>query len=588
MAFKFGTPGNDSLEGTTLNDALYGYAGNDSLYGGMGNDSLNGGLGADFFDAGDGFDFIVYNEALTGVTVDLTRPSLNAGEAAGDTYSNPLAIEGIIGSAFNDILIGNKISNDLQGWDGDDRLSGLDGADSLYGALGNDTLDGGNGDDHLDGEGGNDFLIGGAGADTLNGGDGFDFADYSTATDFVWVNLTQVFGNRGDATGDIFSSIEGLVGSRYSDYLVGNDEANNIQGWYGEDSLVGAGGNDSLYGGEGNDSLDGGEGNDLLAGERGNDTLNGGAGENTAMFAGTYAEYTISVPQEGTFRVSDKVANRDDVDTLTDIKFLRFSDVTVRINNHEPTKLAISQTLIAEDTLAATIVAQFSASDEDGDAIVYRLVNSDGPFRIDGNKLVLTSPLDYETKAQHTITVNASNGYGAGTTSTFVLNVLDVVETTPLTLYGTSGVDFLQGEAGNDVIYGYGGNDMLRGEVGNDKLYGGAGKDVLVGGDGQDIFVFDTKPNKKTNVDKILDFSVKDDTIHLAKSIFKTLTKKGVLKKDWLYTGSSAHDADDHIIYNKKTGALYYDADGTGASAQVQIASLSKGLKMTTKDFFVI
>ncbi|WP_198411745.1 calcium-binding protein [Microvirga flavescens] len=159
---------------------------------------------------------------------------------------------------------------------------------------------------------------------------------------------------------------------------------------------------------------------------------------------------------------------------------------------------------------------------------------------------------------------------------------------TDTVLYGTPVADFLQGGAGNNVIYGYAGNDTLRGEAGNDKLYGGAGKDTLYGGDGKDIFVFDTKPNKKTNVDKIVDFSVKDDTIHLAKSIFKKITKKGVLKSGEFYAGAAAHDANDRIIYNKKTGALYYDADGTGSAAQVQIATLSKKLKMTYKDFYVV
>ena len=42
------------------------------------------------------------------------------------------------------------------------------------------------------------------------------------------------------------------------------------------------------------------------------------------------------------------------------------------------------------------------------------------------------------------------------------------------------------------------------------------------------------------------------------------------------------------IIYNKKTGALFYDQDGTGAHEAIQIATLSKNLKMTYHDFFVI
>ena len=42
------------------------------------------------------------------------------------------------------------------------------------------------------------------------------------------------------------------------------------------------------------------------------------------------------------------------------------------------------------------------------------------------------------------------------------------------------------------------------------------------------------------------------------------------------------------MIYNKKTGALFYDPDGNGDAAQVQIATLSKSLKaISNGDFFI-
>jgi Ca2+-binding RTX toxin-like protein len=50
---------------------------------------------------------------------------------------------------------------------------------------------------------------------------------------------------------------------------------------------------------------------------------------------------------------------------------------------------------------------------------------------------------------------------------------------------------------------------------------------------------------------------------------------------------STAADSNDHVIYNKTTGALYYDADGSGATPAVQFAKLSAGLALTHADFLV-
>ena len=40
-------------------------------------------------------------------------------------------------------------------------------------------------------------------------------------------------------------------------------------------------------------------------------------------------------------------------------------------------------------------------------------------------------------------------------------------------------------------------------------------------------------------------------------------------------TGFAAGDADDRIIYNTRTDKLYYDADGKGGAAAVQIAVIT-------------
>jgi hypothetical protein len=159
---------------------------------------------------------------------------------------------------------------------------------------------------------------------------------------------------------------------------------------------------------------------------------------------------------------------------------------------------------------------------------------------------------------------------------------------------GTNGADILDGTVGDDVIKGLLGNDVLIGFEGKDKLYGGGGKDTLRGDLGKDIFVFDSKASKSTNLDKIVDFSVKDDAIWLDNKVFAKLGKTGSekkpaqLKKDFFTIGSKAKDKNDYLVYDKAKGVLFYDADGSGKGKAVEIASLSKKLPMTYKDFFVI
>ena len=64
--------------------------------------------------------------------------------------------------------------------------------------------------------------------------------------------------------------------------------------------------------------------------------------------------------------------------------------------------------------------------------------------------------------------------------------------------------------------------------------------------------------------------------------------KAGALKASMFYAGKKAHDKDDRVIYDKKTGSLYYDADGTGKSKAVKFATVKKGTFIDHHDFLVI
>ena len=253
----FGGDGNDLIDGGADADTLFGGVGNDSVYGGTGADRLEGGDGRDLLEGGDENDTLVggagadtligntdldvvdYSASDAAVNVNLRTMTGQGGHAEGDVMSG---IDGVIGSAFNDTIIGF-----------DDE--GTTSADFYY-----NIFDGGAGNDVLEGRGGSDALFGGADDDTVLGGDGNDTVDGGDGNDLL----------AGDAGNDTMSG-----GS-------GND---SMSGGIGNDVMDGGSGADAMDGGTGNDSLGGGIGNDTLLGGAGNDTLTGGAGRDVFAFA---------------------------------------------------------------------------------------------------------------------------------------------------------------------------------------------------------------------------------------------------------------------------------------------------------------
>lgn len=152
-------------------------------------------------------------------------------------------------------------------------LVGTAFVDVLLGAEEADRIAGGAGDDRLYGGGGNDVLVGGLGADKLAGGAGHDIVRFETA---VQIDLDSLAANKGEAAGDVYSSIEQFRGSLFDDKFFGDATANVFEGRSGADALVGRGGADTLIGGDGDDRLTGGSGADVFrfnGGEMGVDTI---------------------------------------------------------------------------------------------------------------------------------------------------------------------------------------------------------------------------------------------------------------------------------------------------------------------------
>jgi hypothetical protein len=110
-----------------------------------------------------------------------------------------------------------------------------------------------------------------------------------------------------------------------------NDRDNRVGGHDGSDDVInGQGGDDTLRGRGGDDLLRGGAGDDQLNGGRGNDTLDGGAGADTAVYAGDFADYEITLAEGLTF-VTDLAPLADGIegiDRLAAVERLQFADGT--------------------------------------------------------------------------------------------------------------------------------------------------------------------------------------------------------------------------------------------------------------------
>jgi Ca2+-binding RTX toxin-like protein len=210
----------------------------------------------------------------------------------------------------------------------------------------------------------------------------------------------------------------------------------------------------------------------------------------------------------------------------------------------------------------------------------------------------------------------AINGTGNGFANTIIGNGgANIIE-------GKSGADILDGGSGTDTVsyassasgvtvmlngstttFGIGGDaegdsiknfenvtgsalaDALTGNGSANVINGGAGADTLAGGAGSDSFVFSSLLDPG-NIDTISDYSAPNDTMRLDDAIFSALAV-GTLSSAAFHIGSAAADANDRIIYDAATGAVYYDNDGIGGNAAQQFAALSVGLSLTNSDFFV-
>ncbi len=146
--------------------------------------------------------------------------------------------------------------------------------------------------------------------------------------------------------------------------------------------------------------------------------------------------------------------------------------------------------------------------------------------------------------------------------------------------YGNGGDDFMYGGPGKDVFHGGDGDDWLEGRGKLDKLFGDAGADTFAFTNADK----NNDPAAEFAIYRVRDFSPGEDTIFLESARFPALVP-GVLDHSVFGTGHRAETAEEHVIYRKSDGALFYDDDGAGGGKKVMIGELSPHLKLHASDF---
>ncbi|MET0546707.1 MAG: calcium-binding protein, partial [Caulobacterales bacterium] len=561
-----GAADNDILwGGGPTSDALYGHDGNDTLFDTGGNTRLIGGAGDD--------DYRV--SSANGTITENSNEGLDRVEVFVNTFTLAANLEILVFSGSGNFIgTGNAEENEMTGGSGNDILDGRGGADWMGAADGNDIY-------FVDDE--DDFVVefAGKGNDAIK----TSLAAFSLFDAPNVENLTFIGSGAFSGTGNALANI--IAGAAGADTLDGGFGDDVLNGGAGADTMIGGAGNDAYYVDNANDTtsegvfgggidtvissvtrtlgsdlenltltgaaainatgnalnnvITGNAANNGFNGGAGNDTLNGGAGTDTAGYAGATSGVTVSLALPGV----QAIGGGQGLDTLIAIENLIGSNYA--------------------DTLT-------------GNAGANRLDGGVGADKLDGglgDDIYVVGAGDIITEAANAGVdrVQATVSYALGA------NVEYLYLTGSAAINGT-------GNTLNNLLVGNAANNTLNGAAGNDLLYGGLGADTLTGGAAADGFVFNTGLGAG-NIDRITDFNVADDTIRLENMVFSKLTAVGALNSAFFKVGAAA-DANDYIVYNKTTGALYYDSNGNAAGGAVQIATLSANLALTAADFLVI
>jgi Ca2+-binding RTX toxin-like protein len=540
----------------------------------------------------------------------------------------------VTGSERSDLLFGSSGADILDGGRDNDVLYGGDGNDILIGGFGKDVLYGQSGDDIFRLQ--HRTLVSSFSETIIDFEQGSDRIDVSELGIFNFDQLKFLLENRGtsdsyfnafyhNAEHSVTISNIDKSALKESDFIFADDSSPVIKasGW--NDTIFGSSRAEVFDGGKGHDIIFAGGGNDRLISSPGGDILYGQGGKDTFVLAALDKVQGVTIGDftQGEDRIDVSAWGVTSLDQLATIMHAQDGNTYLIGVNQSQSVYILIENIDPKDFKASDFIfdkgGPRNINGSNWNDLIFGSTGNDrltgrGGFDTlaggDGNdtlssgsfggvlnggkgadKLIGSGGLDTASYA------GAASGVAANLTAPSS-NTGDAKGDTYISienLTGSSHNDKLTGSSGDNRLSGGVSNDRLYGGKGNDILLGGDGKDFLAGGAGRDIFVFNSKLTS-SNVDTIDDFSVKDDNIYLDSKIFTKIGEKFSLGPGEMVRlptanfqmGTKAKDATDRIIYDKSSGKLWYDADGSAKGAAVLVAVLDKGLAMTSADFHII
>jgi glucose/arabinose dehydrogenase len=381
------------------------------------------------------------------------------------------------------------------------------------------------------------------------------------------LNSPSSFGE--DARGNLYVVDFGGEIFRLTPVVASADQSDTLSGLDGNDMMFGGSGNDTLDGGSGADTLIGGPSSDFLVGGAGADAIIGSTGFDIASWLAETTGLTLNLANQ-TLNAGSAADDR-----IADVEAFYLT------NSADAFTAGATGLFVygfgGSDSMVGSAQSDFIDGGPGGDVI-----NAGGSFDyVSYNSSASSVTLNLQAPGNNT-------GDAAG----------DAISNAEAFILTEQGDSFTGATNGQNIAFGFGGNDTLIGGFNaNNWLFGGDGNDRMVGGGIADLFVGGNGADTISLVDptpiagcSVFGHQTGVDAIEISRAAFGLSAGYSVTAGTTFVSGSApiATVGQPTFFYYTNLGLLYFDPDGTGATAATLLMQFDNIPALGAGDFNLI